>query len=102
MVPLLGLGPEGDRRARDLADLRGVPPRAKPAFVGGSTRGPAARGRLRDGPRHVLGLVVVQRPARVFGALILATLSPPHRESVHRRGRFGPPRPGDPPVDRKG
>ena len=38
LVALLGLGPQGDRRARDLADVRDLPPRAQPAPVGGPAR----------------------------------------------------------------
>ena len=38
LVPLLGLGPEGDRGARDLARLRDLPPRPQPARLGGPAR----------------------------------------------------------------
>ena len=33
-----GWDPEGDRRARDLADLRHLPPRPQPALVGRTAR----------------------------------------------------------------
>ena len=46
-------------------DLRGLPARAQPALMGRSTGGAAARRRLRDGPRHVFGVALVHRPARV-------------------------------------
>ena len=36
--PLLGLGPEGDGGARDVARLRGLPPRPQPAGVGRPAR----------------------------------------------------------------
>ena len=65
LVALLGLGPEGDRGARHVADLRGLPPRAQPAVVGRPPGRAAARRRVRDGPRDVLGLALVQRPARL-------------------------------------
>ena len=65
LVALLGLGPEGDRRPGHLADLCDLPPRPQPTLVGRPPGGAAARGRLWDGPRHVLRVAVVQRPARV-------------------------------------
>ena len=65
LVALLGLGPQGDRGARHVADLRGLPARAQPALVGRSTGGAAAGRRVRDGARDLLRLALVQRPARV-------------------------------------
>ena len=53
LVALLGLGSQGDRRARDVADLRGLPPRPQPTLLGRPAgRAPAGRG-LRDGAGHV-------------------------------------------------
>ena len=69
LVPLLGLGPEGDRGPRHVADLRDLPPRPEPAILGRPARRPVARDRVRDGPRHVFGVALVQRPARLLGAL---------------------------------
>ena len=54
LVALLGLGPEGDRGARHLADLRGLPARAQPALVGRPAGGAAAGRRVRDGARDLL------------------------------------------------
>ena len=69
LVALLGLGPEGDRGAHHVAVLRGLPPRPEPEVVGRPARGAAARRRVRDGDRHVLGLALVQRPALVQRAV---------------------------------
>ena len=38
LVALLGLGPQGDRRPRHVADLRGLPARPQPALVGRPAR----------------------------------------------------------------
>ena len=65
VVALLGLGPQGDGRPRHVADLCGLPARAEPALMGGSTGGAAAGRRLRHGPRHVFGVALVLGPARV-------------------------------------
>ena len=54
-----------ETRARHVAHLRGLPARSQPAVVGGSAGGAAARRRLRDGARDVLGIALVQRSARV-------------------------------------
>ena len=62
---LLGLGPEGDLRPRHVARLRDLPPRPQPARLGRPAGRAAARRRLRDGPRDLLGLALVQRPARL-------------------------------------
>ena len=77
LVPLLGLGPEGDRGARHLARLRDLPPRPQPARLGGPAGGAPAGRRLRDGPRDLFRLALVhgaprlQRPGdlgpRAFG-----------------------------------
>ena len=83
VVALLGLGPQGDRGARDVADLRGLPARAQPALVGRPAGRAAARRRVRDGPRHLLGVALVQRPARLLRALITGG-RPTHRDSLRR------------------
>ncbi len=69
LVALLGLGSQGDRGARHLADLRGLPPRSQPALMGRSAGGAPARRRVRDGPGDLFRLAVVQRPARLQRAL---------------------------------
>ena len=43
----------------------GLPPRTEPEVVGRPPGGAAARHRLRDGPRHLLRLALVLRPARL-------------------------------------
>ena len=77
LVALLGLGPEGDGGPRHVADLRGLPPRAQPAAVGGPAGGAAARRRVPDGAGHVLGLAVVQRAPRLLRAVARAHRRPP-------------------------
>ncbi len=87
LVALLGLGPEGDRGARHVADLRDLPPRPQPALVGRPARGAPPRRRVRDGPRDLFRLAVVQRPARLQRALSPFVEGPSSRRRSARRLR---------------
>ena len=61
-----GWDPEGDRRPRHVARLRGLPPRPQPEGVGRPAGRAPPRPRVRDGPRDVLRQPLVQRPARLL------------------------------------
>ena len=66
---LLGLGPQGDLGARHLAHLRGLPARPQPARLGRAACGTHPRAGLRGRALHLLRQPLLQRPARLLGAV---------------------------------